>query len=183
MEGDRQRCLAAGMDGYVTKPIRLDELYAAVDSVLAISPPASTPIAQAAPAPTSALVDLAAALARVQGREDHLRQLIGLFENECVKLVPEMRQAIATADHLALRRAAHTLKGSAACFGARAVTDAAQHLELLGRDANFVQAVPACAALEAEIGRVLPLLAAWVKGSASSGSGPGSALTGHEATR
>jgi HPt (histidine-containing phosphotransfer) domain-containing protein len=107
-------------------------------------------------------VDWPAALARVQGREDHLRQLIGLFEKECVKLMPEMRQAIAAADHVALRRAAHTLKGSAACFGARAVTDAAQHLELLGRDANFADAVPACAALEAAIGGMLPVLMAWV---------------------
>jgi two-component system, sensor histidine kinase and response regulator len=162
MEGDRQRCLAAGMDGYVTKPIRLDELYAAVDAVLTS---AHAPYRTASLAPLEALVDWPAALARVQGREEHLRQLIALFEQECAKLLPEMHRAIAAADHVALRRAAHTLKGSAACFGARAVTDTAQRLELLGRDANFTEALPACAELEAAVGRLLPLLAAWKEGA------------------
>jgi CheY-like chemotaxis protein len=167
MEGDQQRCLAAGMDGYVSKPIRLDELYAAVDAVLPTAKEASAPVRPAPPAPTDPIVDWPAALRRVQGRTDHLRQLIELFAKECAKLMPEMRQAIAAADHVALRRAAHTIKGSAACFGARAVTGAAMRLELLGRDANLAEAAPACAELEAAIGRMLPVLSAWAKGEAA----------------
>ena len=143
------------MDGYLSKPIRPDALYAAIEAVL-----------PAPHAPAGAVVDWPAALERVQGRAAHLLPMIELFEEECAQLLPELQPAArhVAADAVAAHaRAAHRLQGSAACFGARPAAGAALRLEQLARAGDLAQAEPACAALEAEIGRLLPVLAAYAQ--------------------
>ena len=145
MKGDRERCLAAGMDGYLAKPIQPDELYAAVEGS-ASGPPA---------------VDWDAALRRVRGSAEAMKKLAQLFATESNRLLPEVRAAVEAGDAAALRRAAHTLKGSVACFAAQPATDAALRLELMGRDHNLAGAAEAVATLEAEVERVRAALAAY----------------------
>ncbi|MCE2450123.1 MAG: response regulator [Candidatus Latescibacteria bacterium] len=151
MKGDRERFLAAGMDGYVAKPVRPHELYAAVegggpndeDGLLS---PADLPF------------EWDAALERVGGDEDMLRDLAEMFFAECPKLMQQIREHIAGANGPELRRAAHTLKGSAHVFGAEAAAEAAHRLEEIGREEAFADAEEALALLEDEVARLLPAL-------------------------
>ena len=142
MQGDRDRFLAAGMDGYVAKPVRPHELYAAVEGC----------------APTGLPFAWDAALESVGGDEAMLRELAEMFFAECPKLMQQIREHIASADSPELRRAAHTLKGSAHVFGAKGAAEAAYRLEEIGREEAFADAAEALALLEDEVARLLPAL-------------------------
>ena len=160
MKGDRDRFLAAGMDGYVAKPVRPHELYAAVEG--------SGPNAEAGlPAPVDVSFEWDAALENVGGDEAMLRELAEMFFAECPKLMQQIREHIASADSPELRRAAHTLKGSAHVFGAAAAAEAAHRLEEIGREGfdgelsrteAFADVEEALALLEDEVARLLPAL-------------------------
>ena len=156
MKGDRERCLAAGMDGYIAKPIRARELYEIVESITA-----EVDGGHAVPgvAPSSAEpLDRAEALERTGGSVEVLQELVELFFEECPKLMDQIRHAIARGEAPELRRAAHTLKGSVSVFGAEPAREAAWRLESMGREGNLSQAETAWAALENEIERLKPAL-------------------------
>ncbi len=145
MKGDRDRFLAAGMDGYVAKPVRPHELYAAVEG--------GGPEVEA-----DVPFEWDAALESVGGDEAMLRELAEMFFVECPKLMQQIREHIVGADGPELRRAAHTLKGSAHVFGAEEVAAAAHRLEEIGREEAFAGAEESLALLEDEVARLLPAL-------------------------
>jgi PAS domain S-box-containing protein len=159
MKGDRERCLEAGMDQYVAKPIQVQELIDVLESTAPASPPA--PLTAAAC--LEEVVDWAVALKRVGGDRELLRELAGVFLGECPRWMAELRQAVAGHDALTLRRVAHTLKGSMGQFGAEAAWAAALRLETMGRDGDLAGAPEACAALEEQLRRLLPVLAQLTK--------------------
>jgi CheY-like chemotaxis protein len=164
MKGDKERCLAAGMDGYISKPVRPAELYQILDRLGSAEPPA-TPLP--APAPDPAL-DWEAALDYLGGNRDLLRELIGLFLEEYPGWLEQVRQAIANGNANDLKRAAHNLKGSMAHFGAKPAFEAARKLEMMARNGILSGAAEACAELEKELERLHPALAAFTGAEAPS---------------
>ena len=159
MKGDRERCLAAGMDAYVTKPIRFKELFATIESFIAplANGDARAPMEIAVPE-SAPVFDLAAALERTEGDRELLIELTKLFESERPRLAGEIRDAVARRDARALESAAHALKGSLANLAAIAASNAAQELENIGRSGDLEPADSACAALEKELDRLYPKL-------------------------
>jgi PAS domain S-box-containing protein len=159
MKGDRERCLEAGMDGYLAKPIRTEELAAAIAGVGPGTVPAGSGQAAAA-------FDHEAALAGAGGDPELLRELARIFRAECPRWQTQMRQAIAQGDAGLLRRAAHTCKGSLGLFGAGAALEAAQRLESLGQAGDLAPAGEAFAALEAALAALNAQLAVLAEGGA-----------------
>jgi len=132
MKGDRERCLAAGMDGYMTKPINSGELAKTIQlTVPARAKPAAVPQEPAPQEPSDAEL-----LARFDGDSELLKELAGIFLQECPKMLDEIREALRVSDSKALERAAHTLKGSVGNFAMPGPWETAQRLELLGKSAQ-----------------------------------------------
>ncbi len=160
LKGDRERCLEGGMDGYVSKPVRASELFAEIERhVNGDAAPTADSVAAANSAPAAAeILDRESLLERVEGDFELLTEMIGLFQEDCPRLLAAIREAVSRQDAQMLERAAHTLKGSVSNFAAPAATAAALRLEQIARDAKLAEAADACAALEAEMERLKPVL-------------------------
>jgi CheY-like chemotaxis protein len=133
LKGDRERCLEAGMDAYVSKPIQAALLFETIDSVvpnpsLAASVPEKLPEDEAAPAANAKAFDYEAALAMLDGDTELFSELVGLFATESVQLLNQIHESIAGRDAKLLERSAHSLKGSAAAFSAERARSVAQRL-------------------------------------------------------
>jgi signal transduction histidine kinase/CheY-like chemotaxis protein len=163
MKGDRERCLAAGMDGYVAKPIRAQDLYDSINRAVGAGAVA-VPNGDERPLAT-VQIDWASAREHVGGDEQLLRELARLFLTEHSRWLAELRQALASADAPALRDAAHRLKGALGALGAQAAFGEALRVEAVGRQGCLADAERACALLERELERLGPELAAFVQGA------------------
>ena len=171
MQGDRERCLRAGMDGYVSKPLQTRVLFEVIEG-LAIPQPVMTepdPILEGAPSgPGEAepmnspvfqpIFDEEGALTRVEGDRNLLRQLAMLFLDGSAQLLANVRMAVVQRDGQALQRAAHALKGALANLSAPAATSAALRLEMMGRESRLAPAAEAYLDLEQELARLTPVL-------------------------
>jgi CheY-like chemotaxis protein len=158
MKGDRERCLVAGMDGYLPKPIRMQELFEALESLV----PASARVEMRTIAEESGdqVLNKAALLARVDGDLELLRELVELFLRDHPRRLDEIRQAVALGRNDDLVRAAHALKGSVGNFAAKDAVEAARRLEMMGHNGELTDsdgrtlAEEAFLSLEAEIARL-----------------------------
>jgi HPt (histidine-containing phosphotransfer) domain-containing protein len=129
MKGDRERCLEAGMDEYLTKPLDSWKLWTVVEQMAAGGDAAFAPSEDA---PLSDVV-----LARVGGDRQLLVEISRLFVDDAPRHLGRIRQAIDDGDAESLRRAAHALKGAAANFEADGVVSAARSLEDIGRSGRL----------------------------------------------
>jgi PAS domain S-box-containing protein len=142
MKGDRERCLEAGMDQYVSKPLRSQHLFQAMAAALGIvesAEPASATVpqdSQASP-PMQGIVDWQDALLAVNGDRATLASVCEAFVSEAPKLTRQLRETLEANDAAAFRRAAHTLKSSLRFFGAHDAAELAWQLEVLGKDGDL----------------------------------------------
>lgn len=143
MKGDRERCLAAGMDGYISKPIQPREVF---ETIAALVPAAPRPPAPGGPVDAS--LNLSEAMNRVGGDRSLLRTLAQLFLQTYPTQILELRKAISQRDNPAIRRLAHTLKGAVGNFGTGPAYQAAQRLETMGRQSDLAGLDEACTSLE-----------------------------------
>jgi len=157
MQEDRERCLAAGMDAYLSKPLQAPPLFQLIDNLV----PCTVPMSEAACAgvPAGAVFDQQATLVRVKGDREMLQEIVQLFRAEAPELLAAIRASMARGDGHALQRAAHSLKGTVRSFGAQAAGDAALRLEEMGRSGDLTQAALACAELEKEVANLEQALA------------------------
>ena len=122
MTGDRERCLDAGFDDYLTKPVRSIELRETLEKWagrIGAGPVAASPLE----------FDRDSALATLGGDQELLVEIVGLFLDDCPRLLSEIEQAIELQDAPTLKRLAHTVRGVASNFALPAVIEAAAVLE------------------------------------------------------
>jgi signal transduction histidine kinase/CheY-like chemotaxis protein len=161
LTGDRERCLASGMDGYVSKPIQVTQLFRTIDEVLAGGHSDQATVALGL-APV--VFDRAATLERVGGDKELLGQIARLFVAECPQQMQQIREAIRGQDATALERAAHKFRGMVSNFCASSAVSAAEELEAMGRAGVLTGAPVAYEALEMALRQLTPVLAKLTEG-------------------
>jgi HPt (histidine-containing phosphotransfer) domain-containing protein len=171
LKGDRERCLAAGMDEYVSKPIRERQLLAAMRAVLgnkvgelcAASSASGQPVIRGS-ATEAAVIDWKAALETCAGDHALLRDVVEAFLEEQPRRLAEIRRGIQEQDFELLNRAAHTVKGSMRYFSAPRVYERALILEQMGASQTLEGADLEVRLLEQELEKLLPHLVDYVHG-------------------
>jgi len=157
MKGDKERCLAAGMDGYISKPLHKDTLYKTIEELVLGAE--VKPIEKEKPTEIDDQVfNLPEALDRVGGDQVILKELIDLFFQEHPKLMKEIQGAINSADSNTLTRAAHTLKGTADVFCAKQVVGRALAIEMMAREKSLSHVDEAWHSLEKEVEQLVTAL-------------------------
>ena len=169
MKGDRERCLEAGMDDYLSKPIHPQQLTEVLQRQLpsgSITPQRDLPAVHpgnGAAHPPQPGQDAAAVppetfnfdvlLGRVGGDEDLCREVLEVFVEDLPEQIEALRKALASEDLEQTARHGHTLKGASANVGAEALCQLSLEIELAGKEADLSRATTACQAIEAEFER------------------------------
>jgi len=155
MKGDREKYLASGMDGYVSKPIRTeflrDEMERVVQCVALADSPHQT---QALAKEETMILDREDFLNRVEHDEELARELLGIFQTESVTNRETLRSAVEARNADAVRNSAHGFKGMLANLAANPASEAAAALEVLAKDGNTDGFAAGWQAFDAELRKV-----------------------------
>ncbi len=142
MQGDREKCLAAGMNDYIAKPVQPGELAETLARWLIGGEPDSIPAAPAtSPIPDTAkeIFDEADLLRRLSGDVEVVRSISGVFVEEAARNIASLQNALETSDVETASHLAHSIKGSSANLGARALRETAGNMEKLLQSGNLTQ--------------------------------------------
>jgi PAS domain S-box-containing protein len=156
MEEDKNRCLKAGMDNYLSKPAKPGEINAVISGLFNVEekPAGKTESGEAVKSDSTPAVDIVAARRIFGDDDDLLYEAVDLFLNEDYpEQLKNLRNAIDTQDAAAVRSTAHSIKGASRSLGGMALGDAAFRLEEMGRDENLAEARGMLRMIEVEIER------------------------------
>ena len=131
IKGDRERCLEAGMDEYVSKPIDSEKLFDAIEKLT------KDPENHESEEDLSTVLDPEMLLNAFDSDWDFLKEVVDVFLSDYPKLIENLRQASADSNSDALMRAAHSLKGMLKNFQAEQAAGVAFELEQKGKGDNF----------------------------------------------
>ncbi len=140
MKGDRERCLLAGFDDYVPKPVRFDDLFAVLERL--VKPGIATPEVPAAP------LDREKLLAHFDQDEGFMRKIAEMFLRNCPRWLADIRKAIEGGDAPKLHMAAHSLKGAVGHFTFDDPYQIALRLEQTGKTGSMSDAAAVLRSLE-----------------------------------
>lgn len=157
MNGDRERCMAVGMDGYISKPIRPQELDELLDGYIARK---AAVVPQKSEIVSSDVVDAAQLLDRIDDDRNFLAELVEIFRRDYPQSVSAVRSAIDTGNAAGLQQSAHTLKGTLANLSALSASALAAELEQMGRSLNLTGAQSTLDRLASELPNVTRALEA-----------------------
>jgi len=147
MKGDKEKCLSAGMDGYLSKPIRIDELMQAISRAEQKGNISRFPKQN----PFRAIGQLESLLDSVMGDRVLLAEMAELWLADSAKQEKQIREGLDSGDVMMVQRAAHSLKGSVGTFQASAAQEAANELEVSAKDGDLVGAKMAFERLSTQI--------------------------------
>jgi CheY-like chemotaxis protein len=155
MKGDREKCIEAGADDYIPKPIQPANLFAAMERMRPSRPDHEPRVA--APAISDSL-DTAALLERVQGDRGLLAEIVQLFESGLPAILQRLRESIAREDATEIARIAHTLKGSVGNFGRGEAFRAVEEMESFAKENDMARTAKAFVVVESELKGLLAAL-------------------------
>jgi two-component system, sensor histidine kinase and response regulator len=156
IKGDRETCLAAGMDSYLSKPVRADELFQLIENLISNQPTATQ--TQAARKGQESPFDEAEFVARMDGSYEVCAQIAEAFFSEGPRLIAGLHDALKRKDAPDLARTAHALKGAIANFTDRAAFQSAVELEKRARESDLRSVPDALRRLEGEVETLLQAL-------------------------
>jgi CheY-like chemotaxis protein len=147
MKGDREACLEAGMDAYVAKPLRMEEVFETIYRLVGM------PIGREAPtrAHGADWIDEESLLAGLDHDRGLLREIVEIFLHDAPRMQAAVSLAVRTRDAAALAEAAHALKGAVGMFTTTAPYQTARALEIIARKGDLDGAESTRAALDGEI--------------------------------
>ena len=160
MSGDRERCIEAGMDGYVSKPLRPDELLEAIDRLVGAgdgtggSADGSAPADAAgssSPSLSKPALNEAALIASFGGNRKVLREVIDMFLVDGAELMTAVGRALEAGDGTALAANAHSLKGSVGLFVQAGAFDTARQIERTAKAGDLSSIPSMYASLQADM--------------------------------
>ena len=162
MQGDRERCIAAGMDGYLAKPIDPKSFLQTVEGISQRATQSETTPQEAGSRDASSdaprALDTKALLEWFSGNRKLLRSIVKTFRDDCPRMMARIRSALAANDANLLADGAHALKGSVGNFGPTAALDTTRKMEKIARQGKLDGAWELYATLEDEIALLLPAL-------------------------
>ena len=162
MQGDRERCIAAGMDGYLAKPIDPKSFLQTVEGISQRATRSETTPQEAGSRDASSdaprALDTKALLEWFSGNRKLLRSIVKTFRDDCPRMMARIRSALAANDANLLADGAHALKGSVGNFGPTAALDTTRKMEKIARQGKLDGAWELYATLEDEIALLLPAL-------------------------
>jgi PAS domain S-box-containing protein len=151
MAGDRERCLAAGMDDYVSKPLRKEDLLRALAGASVAKLEDRTE--------TASLYNREELLSQCDGDEELMRELVSIFQQNTPQIVRAIGEAVAKSDALNLAAHSHKLLSSLGAFGAERAQTLARRLEKQGQENDFGGAKERFTELERETDKIYAALA------------------------
>jgi PAS domain S-box-containing protein len=157
MQGDREQCLEAGMDGYLAKPIDPKTFLQTVEGISARSV-GSESAENEETAGLAGALDGKALLARFSGNRKLLRNIVKTFREDCPRMMGRIRNALTARDAVALADSAHALKGSIGNFGESAALETTREMEKAARQGKLDGTWELYATLEDQIASLLPAL-------------------------
>ena len=158
MKGDKERCMDAGMDGYVTKPINKAAVQSVMNEVMRhrvdarLEPPG---VVRPAPVESHVRLDMAQLLGHLGGDEKLLDEIIDIFLTEAPKSLEKLRAALVRGDAEASERMAHSIRGELGYLGVEAVSQRARELEDSGRKKDIERAREIFKSFEWDIAAVI----------------------------
>ena len=159
LHGDRERCLAAGMDDYISKPLDPERLINVIEANLRRPeerPPAGSPAAPERPAAVPTVpIDLAAMCRRFESKRTVIESILRKFETEAPRMLDEIEQSLKAEDFETASRTAHSLKGAASYLSAEHLRKTAAELEALATETDRPKAEACLIRLRGETERCL----------------------------
>jgi CheY-like chemotaxis protein len=155
MAGDREACLAAGMDAFVSKPLRPDDLFTAIERFFPPSIRSDSGVHTTTTAESDRQVDAATLQASLGGSAALLAEVVEVFLADVPGMMERLRDAARALDADALAAAAHAIKGSVGLFTQGTAFREARHIEQTARDGDAASAAAACGALEAAMSALI----------------------------
>ncbi len=157
MEGDREKCFAAGMDDYVSKPVKVDELQTKLAHWLSRRP--SIPLKTVTAVVTDEPVDMQLLRNVADGDTGFMNELVQLYFTDASNRIAALRRAVSSGAVTEVEQIAHTLAGGSIASGMRAVAPPLRKLERLARDGQLVDAAALVEEAVTQLGRTRDFLA------------------------